>query len=64
MLKKVQNVNRFTESLDKTFPLISILKSSSTVLVVIRSIITSDFHEVNYLHKNGKVTEEIFIISN
>lgn len=47
MLKKVQNVNRFTESLDKTFPLISILKASSTVLVVIRSIITSDFHEVN-----------------
>lgn len=47
MLKKVQNINRFTESLDKTFPLISILKSSSTVLVVILSIITSDFQEVN-----------------
>ena len=31
---KVQNVNRFIESLDKAFPLISNLKPSSTVLVV------------------------------
>lgn len=34
MLKKVQNVNRLTESLDKTLPLTSIFKLSSTVLVV------------------------------